>query len=114
MHQRCRAGRYGPSADIIRYTRAVHKFTEQSLPRCFRPANALAKRPVLAREITRFGIIYFSTALAQDEGHAEPRPYDASSTPAFRARRRNHDGHQPDGQWDDPFGRGRARYAVAL
>jgi hypothetical protein len=44
--------------------RAIHKFTEQSLPRCLRPANALAKRPVLASEITEFGMIYFSTAFA--------------------------------------------------
>src|SRR5262245_33101163 len=26
--------------------RAIHKFTEHSLPRCLRPANASAKRPV--------------------------------------------------------------------
>ena len=35
-----------------------------------------------------------------------PAPHDAGTTPDFRARRRNLDGYQPDGQWDDPFGPG--------
>src|SRR5688572_6973044 len=87
---------------------------------CFAPA---ALRGLRALSETRFKkhdgnhqVRYdlFFPCLAYNEGYVEPRPHDASNTLSFPREEAHHDGHQPEGQWDDPFGRGRPGYAAAL